>query len=113
MDLYIPAQKVAVRQLQIILPDGYSGSLDPSRVQVSNKDTGAGFPLEDTAYEKEDLTLTLSLKDPIPAGTPLTLHFSNIINPDGAGMYRIRARALGTERNSIFRFIGDWYVSIN
>ncbi|MGA7952661.1 MAG: DUF2808 domain-containing protein [Gloeobacterales cyanobacterium] len=113
MDMYVPAQKVAIRQLQIILPDGYSGSLDPSRVKLSNKDTGADFPLEDASYEKEDLTLTLSIKDPVPAGTPLSIHFSNIVNPDSGGMYRIRARALGTERNPVFRFIGDWYVSIN
>jgi Protein of unknown function (DUF2808) len=113
MDMYVPAQKLAVRQLQIILPDGYSGSIDQSRIELSNKDTGAVFPVEEVAYEKEDLTLTLSVKDPIPAGTPLALHFSNTANPDSGGIYRIRARALGTERNPIFRYIGDWYVSIN
>ena len=113
MDMYLPAQKLAVREVQIILPDGYSGRIDPSRVELSNKDTGAVFPLEDAAYEKEDLTLTLSVKDPIPAGTPISIRLSNTANPDSGGIYRIRARALGTERNPIFRYIGDWYVSIN
>jgi hypothetical protein len=113
MEMYLPAQKLAVRQMQMILPDGYSGSIDTNRVELFNKDTGVGFPLEEVAYEKEDLTLTLSIKDPIPAGTPLSIRLSNTANPDSNGIYRIRARALGTERNPLFRYIGDWYVSIN
>jgi Protein of unknown function (DUF2808) len=113
MEMYLPAQKLAVRQVQIIFPDGYSGRIDPSRIDLLHKETGAAIPLEEAAYEKEDLTLTLSLKDPLPAGTPLSIRFSNTANPDNGGIYRLRARALGTERNPIFRFIGDWYVSIN
>jgi hypothetical protein len=113
MELYLPAQKLAVRQVQIVLPEGYSGRLDKGRIELLNKETRVVFPLEEIAYEKEDLTLTLSLKDPIPAGTPLSIRFYNTANPYSPGIYSIRARVLGTERDPIFRFVGVWLLSIN
>ncbi len=111
--LYLKSQKVATRQIQVILPDTYLKTFDTQRIELSDNETGTNFPVDDIQLDPEAMTLTITVKDPIPAGVTVTMRCRNATNPRSAGLYRLRARLLGTEPNPIYRYIGDWYVSIN
>jgi Protein of unknown function (DUF2808) len=110
---YLKTQKVAVRQVQILLDDSYAESFDSNSVELVNNDSGTVFALDLAQVDTEGRTLTIAAKEPIPAGVPLAVKLSNATNPRAPGIHRLRARVMGTEPNPIFRFIGDWFVSLN
>ncbi|WP_287130311.1 DUF2808 domain-containing protein [Candidatus Cyanaurora vandensis] len=112
LDLFLQPQKVAVRQIQILFPERFKSSFDPSQIEMVDQESGTVFAIENAQIDAEAKTLTLIARDPIPASVPLTLRLRNITNPRSPGIHRLRARLLGTEPNPIYRYVGDWYITI-
>jgi hypothetical protein len=112
-ELQLKPQKVAVRQVQVILPDRYLHSFDTNLVELYSPDGNTPFPVAYTQLDPDNSTLTVAAKDPIPSGIPITVRFKNVTNPRSPGIFKLRARLLGTEPNPLYRYVGDWYISIN
>ncbi|WP_218081177.1 DUF2808 domain-containing protein [Anthocerotibacter panamensis] len=112
-DLQIKPQKVAIRQVQVLFPERYAKSFDPNSIELRNTDGDALIPVAYAQLDPESLSLTIAAKDPIPSETALTLRLRNVTNPRAPGIHRLRARVLGTEPNAIYRFVGDWFISLN
>jgi len=112
LDLYLKSQKVATRQIQIQFPEPFKESFDPNAVELVDQESGTAFAVESTQVDPDARLLTIIAKDAVPASVPLTIRLRNVTNPRSPGIHRLRAKLLGTEPNPIYRYVGDWYISI-
>ncbi|GAB4214592.1 MAG: DUF2808 domain-containing protein [Synechococcales cyanobacterium] len=108
--LSIPAQNVAVAELQINGDEVFDGRIDPNEVRVEAE--GKIVELSQVFWSPEFRALELVLKEPIPSGQRIEIVLSNVRNPSLATIYRFRANVLGTEPNPIFRTVGNWLITI-
>ncbi|MBD2104655.1 DUF2808 domain-containing protein [Leptolyngbya sp. FACHB-261] len=110
--LFMPAQDVASTELQVNYPDAYIGLLRPELVRVYNRRSRQEIPLQEATNDAESGSLRFTFKDPVAAGVPLELRVVGLTNPSRPSIYRLQARLLGTEANPLFRYVGQWLVTI-
>ncbi len=110
--LFVPSQNIAISELQINYPDNYGRLIKTDHIQVFNQATGQPIATQEIVSDPDIGSLRFSFTEPIPAGTRLEIRFNQIINPAISSIYRFQARILGTEANPIFRYIGQWFVTI-
>lgn len=108
--LDIPAQDVAVAEIQIEGDDHFNGKFNPEEVRLEVE--GEPVALREVYWNPEFNSLEVIIEDPVSAGQDLRLVLSNVRNPD-AGTFRFRARLLGTEANPLYRLIGHWIITID
>ncbi|MBW4700199.1 MAG: DUF2808 domain-containing protein [Aphanocapsa lilacina HA4352-LM1] len=116
LDLMFRPQNVAIAELQLTYPHPYDNSFDLNNIQVLNDLTKQAFEVEKIEQDQLDSqarVMTIILKQPIPAETPLRIRMQNFTNPRAGGTYKILARYLGTEPNPLYRFAGSWFISFN
>lgn len=111
--LDIPPQNVAVAEVQISMPPTgravFDGTVNPDEVRLEVE--GEPVELRDVFWNPEFRSLEVVAAQPVAAGQSMTVVMSNVRNPS-AGVYRFEGRLLGTEANPIFRFVGNWLISI-
>lgn len=112
--LDIPPQNVAVAEVQISMPPNgtaiFDGTVVPEEVRLEVE--GSPVELQDVFWNPEFRSLEVVAAQPVAAGQTMTVVMSNVRNPT-AGIYRFEGRLLGTEANPIFRFIGNWLITVN
>jgi hypothetical protein len=108
--LRIPAQTVAVAEIQINADEIFDAIIDPKAVRVEAE--GQPVPLREVFWSPEFRALEVAFQDPIPSGQRIEVILSNVRNPNEGNIYRLRANLLGTEPNPIFRTVGNWLVTI-
>lgn len=108
--LNIPAQDVAVAEVQMSCESRFDGKVDLDDIRLEVE--GEPVPLYDTFWNEEFKSLEVQIEDPVAAGQEMRLILSNVRNPT-AGFYRCDGRLLGTEANPLYRYIGNWIVTIN
>lgn len=108
--LDIPAQDVAVAEIQIEGDDHFNGKFDPEKVRLEVEKEPV--PIREVYWNPEFNSLEVIIEDPVAAGQEMRLVLSNVRNPD-SGTYRFRARLLGTEANPLFRLVGNWIITID
>lgn len=108
--LDIPAQDVAVAEIQIEGDDHFNGDFNPEQVRLEVEKEPV--PLRDVYWNPEFKSLEVIIEEPVAAGQEMRLVLSNVRNPD-AGTYRFRGRLLGTEANPLFRLVGHWVITID
>ncbi len=109
-ELRLKPQKVAIRQFQIQFPDRWSKSFDTNRLEILG--AGTSFAVDYAQLDPETRSLIIGAKEPVPSGVAVTLKFKNVTNPRAPGIHKLRASLLGTEPNPIFRYVGDWFISL-
>ncbi|MEN9204758.1 MAG: DUF2808 domain-containing protein [Thermostichales cyanobacterium BF4_bins_65] len=108
--LRIPAQSVAVAEIQINADEFFDAIIDPNGVRVEAE--GKPVELREVFWSPEFRALEVAFKDPIPSGQRIEVILSNVRNPTEANIFRLRANVLGTEPNPIFRTVGNWLITI-
>ena len=106
--LSLPAQEVAVAEIQVSFEQRYNGNINPDRVRVEVE--GEEVELDEIFWSKEFNSLELVISEPIAAGQSMKVIMPGARNPTDPGFYRIQGRVLGTEANPIFRYVGEWIV---
>ena len=109
--LRIPAQDVAVAEVQINFADNFNGSVNPEQIRLEVE--GEPVEIDEIFWSEEFLSLEVVVAEPIAAGQQMRLVLSQTRNPRDPGFYRIQGRVLGTEANPIFRYVGHWIVQID
>ncbi|MGQ9865342.1 MAG: DUF2808 domain-containing protein [Pseudanabaenaceae cyanobacterium] len=104
----------AVAELQILYPAPFLGVFNPDRLTVLDRRTQKPYPIERAIADPSIGSLRLVFAEPIPAAAnrDLELAIVDVSNPRQTGMYPIEVRALGTEANPLFQYLGQWLVSI-
>jgi len=108
--LRIPAQSVAVAEIQINADEVFDADVDPNAVRVEAE--GQPVAIREVFWSPEFRALEVAFQDPIPSGQRIVVFLSNVRNPTEANIFRLRANLLGTEPNPIFRTVGNWMVTI-
>lgn len=108
--LEIPAQNVAVSELQLNFESSFDGSVDPEKARLEVE--GQVVPLGEIFWDDSIKSLEVQIAEPVAAGQNMELILSEVRNPRNGGFYRVQARLLGTEPNPIFRYIGIWILDI-
>lgn len=106
--LSLPAQEVAVAEIQVSFEQKFDGSIDPDRVRVEVE--REEVEVDEIFWSPEFSSLEVVMADPIPAGQRMQVIIPGARNPRDPGFYRIQGRVLGTEANPIFRYVGEWIV---
>lgn len=109
--LDIPAQDVAVAEIQLNGPDYFDGSFDPENIRLEVE--GSKVEVREAYWNEEFRSLEVVIQEPVAAGQAMRLVLSNVRNPSREGEYRFEGRVLGTEPNPLFRSIGNWLISID
>ena len=109
--LTLPAQEVAVAEIQVSFEQKFDGNIDPDRVRVEVE--REEVEVDEIFWSPEFNSLEVVMADPIPAGQRMQVIMPGARNPSDTGFYRIQGRVLGTEANPIFRYVGEWIVSID
>ncbi|NJK59714.1 MAG: DUF2808 domain-containing protein [Oscillatoriales cyanobacterium SM2_1_8] len=104
----------AVAELQILYPAPFVGVFNPERITVLDRRTQKPYTVERAIADPSIGSLRLVFAEPIPAAPnrDLELAIADVSNPRQTGMYPIEVRALGTEANPLFQYLGQWLVSI-
>ncbi|WP_071590736.1 DUF2808 domain-containing protein [Synechococcus sp. PCC 7336] len=108
--LNIPAQDVAVAEVQANFDARFDGTVNPEQVRLEVE--GEPVDIDEVFWSEEFKSLEVVLEEPVAAGQRMKLVLSRTRNPDRPGFYRIQARVLGTEANPLFRYVGVWVLSI-
>jgi len=112
--LEIPPQNLAVSEVQISIPTTgtatFDGVIDPEEVRLEVE--GSPVELRDVFWNPEFRSLEVVAAQPVASGQTITVVMSNVRNPTAA-IYRFEGRVLGTEANPIFRFVGNWLITIS
>jgi len=111
--LKIPAKKMklAVSQFAISYPEYYKGVFDPKDIQVKVK--GKSVPTEEITWDKENRTLQIFPKEPVPAGNEVELILSNVKNPSAGGMFYFTCSIMTPGDVPLLRPIGTWMLTID
>ena len=109
--LRIPAKKMklAVSEFAILYPDYYKGFFDTQRIDV--RVNGKNMPLQEVKWSKENHLVEIYLQEPVPAGKPVELVFSNVKNPN-SGTYYFNCEILSPGDVPLRRRIGTWILGI-
>ena len=108
--LDIPAQDVAVAEIQIEGDDHFNGTIDPEQIRLEVE--RQPVPIRQVYWNPEFNSLEVIIEEPVTAGQEMRLVLSGVRNPD-EGTYRFRARLLGTEANPLYRLVGHWVITID
>lgn len=110
--LRIPAKKMklAVAQFAISYPDYYKGVFDTKDVEVLVKDKAV--PLQEVVWNKENNLLEIYPKEPVPAGSGVEIHLSNVRNPNSGGMFYFNCQILSPGDVPLLRYLGTWVITI-
>ncbi len=111
--LFIPAQDVAATELQLNYPEAYNQYLRPDLVRILNQRTRQEIRVQQATNDPSTGSIRFAFAEPVPSGVPLELRITGLTNPSSPGMYRLQARLLGTEANPLFRYVGQWLVTIS
>ena len=106
--LSLPAQEVAVAEVQVSFEQKYNGNINPDRVRLEVE--GDEVELDEIFWSEEFNSLELVISEPVAAGQNMKVIMPGARNPSDPGFYRIQGRVLGTEANPIFRYVGEWIV---
>ena len=109
--LSLPAQDVAVAEVQVNFEQKFDGNVNPDNIRLEVE--GEPVDIDEVFWSEEFNSLEVVLVEPIAAGQTMKLILSGARNPRDPGFYRIQGRVLGTEANPIFRYVGEWIVSID
>ncbi len=106
----IPAQDVAVSELQLNFESSFDGRVDPDKVRLEVE--GQSVPLRAVYWDDTIKSVEVEIAEPVAAGQAMELVLSDVRNPRNMGYYRVQARVLGTEPNPVFQYIGLWILDI-
>jgi hypothetical protein len=103
--------KLAAAQFSVTYPDYYKGKFDPDEMEIRVK--GKKVPLQEVNWDKENRVIELFPQEPVPAGSPVELVFSNVKNPSFGGVYYFNCQILTPGDVPLPRYLGTWEMSIN
>lgn len=111
--LRIPAQKMklAVNQFAVTYPKYYKGSFDTKKIEI--KSGGKKVALSEVKWNKESGLIEIFPAEPVPAGKPVELIFSNVINPTFGGTFYFNCQVLGAGDVPLLRYLGTWILTIS
>lgn len=111
--LKIPRKKMnlAVSQFAISYPDYYKGRFDTKDVEVRVK--GKSVKLDEVTWDKENRTIQIFPREPVPAGNEVELILSNVRNPSSGGMFYFNCSIMTPGDVPLMRYIGTWLLSID
>lgn len=110
--LKIPSKKMklAVSQFSISYPDYYKGTFDIKDVEVKVK--GKSVELDEVTWDKENRTIQIFPREPVPAGNEVELILSNVKNPSAGGMFYFNCSIMSPGDVPLVRPIGTWVLDI-
>jgi Protein of unknown function (DUF2808) len=111
--LYIPKKKMklAVAQFVIDYPNYFDGKFDPKSIELYvNKKKVA---VQEAKWDEENAFIELYPGEPVPAGTDVEIHLSNVRNPRNNGMYYFNCRVQTPGDVPILRDLGTWILEIS
>lgn len=111
--LRIPAKKLnlAVSQFTISYPDYYKGKFDTDKIEVRIK--GEKVPVQEVVWDKENHLVEIYPQQPVPAGSPVELVFSNVKNPARGGTFYFNSQVIHPGDVPLPRYVGTWILSID
>lgn len=111
--LKIPSKKMrlAVSQFAISYPEHFKGTFDTKDIEVKVKGKSVG--LDEVTWDKENRTIQIFSKEPVPAGNEVELILSNVRNPSSGGMFFFNCSVMSPGDVPLMRYIGTWLVSID
>lgn len=102
--------KLAVSQFSISYPEYYKGTFDTKDVEVKVK--GKSVKLDEVTWDKENRTIQIFPREPVPAGNEVELILSNVKNPSSGGMFNFNCSVMSPGDVPLMRFIGTWVLDI-
>lgn len=102
--------KLAVSQFSISYPDYYKGTFDIKDVEVKVK--GKSVELDEVTWDKENRTIQIFPREPVPAGNEVELILSNVKNPSAGGMFYFNCSIMSPGDVPLVRPIGTWVLDI-
>ena len=111
--LRIPRRKmkVAAAKFMVTYPRYYKGEFEPKKIEVRVK--GKKVPLSEVDWNKEDRAISISPKEPVPAGNPVELVFSNVQNPPFGGMFYFNCMIQTPGDVPLPRYMGTWQIDLH
>lgn len=103
--------KLAAAQFAITYPNYYKGKFDTDKIEVRVK--GKKVPLQEVNWDKENRVIEIFPQEPVPAGSPVELVFSNVKNPSFGGVFYFNCQVLTPGDVPLPRYVGSWELSIN
>ena len=103
--------KLAASQFAITYPDYYKGKFDTDEMEIRVR--GKKVPLQEVNWDKENRVIELFPQEPVPAGSPVELVFSNVKNPVFGGVFYFNCQVLTPGDVPLPRYLGSWELSIN
>lgn len=103
--------KYAVSEFTIDYSDHFNGSFDTKNVEIIVN--GKNVKVQEVIWEEENHFLKVIPVEPIPAGTAVEMHFSNVRNPRNNGMFYFNGRVQTPGDVPLLRDLGTWIVEIS
>lgn len=103
--------RLAVSQFAISYPEHFKGTFDTKDIEVKVKGKSVG--LDEVTWDKENRTIQIFSKEPVPAGNEVELILSNVRNPSSGGMFFFNCSVMSPGDVPLMRYIGTWLVSID
>ncbi|CDN11126.1 hypothetical protein RintRC_0148 [Richelia intracellularis] len=103
--------KVAAAKFMVTYPRYYKGEFEPKKIEVRVK--GKKVPLSEVDWNKEDRAISISPKEPVPAGNPVELVFSNVQNPPFGGMFYFNCMIQTPGDVPLPRYMGTWQIDLH
>lgn len=103
--------KYAVSEFTIDYSDYFNGSFDTKNVEILVN--GKNVKVQEVIWEEENHFLKVIPVEPIPAGTAVEMHFSNVRNPRNNGMFYFNCRVQTPGDVPLLRDLGTWIVEIS
>lgn len=118
--LKVGSQKTAIDGIRIGYPEYYDGEFNESRItlQESAKSRLFGLgkskkiPVSSVKVDKDNRLIEIVPETPIPAGTPVEVVLSNVLNPRSGGMYYFNCYISVPGDVPLKRYLGTWILSI-
>lgn len=110
--LRIPADKMnlAAAQFAVTYPDSFQGTFDRDKIEVRVR--GRRVDLDEVNWDEENRLIEIYPVDPIAAGTPVELVFSNVRNPRFPGTHYFNAMVRSPGDLPLMRYVGTWVIGI-
>ena len=103
--------KYAVSEFTIDYSAHFNGSFDTKNVEIIVN--GKNVKVQEVIWEEENHFLKVIPVEPIPAGTAVEMHFSNVRNPRNNGMFYFNGRVQTPGDVPLLRDLGTWIVEIS
>lgn len=110
--LRIPKDKLttAVAQLSITYPQTYRGTFDKDSIKV--RVNGDDVPLDEVNWDRENRTIDIFPRTPIPADSRVEVVLDNVRNPSNGGTHYFNALVRSPGDIPLMRYVGTWIISI-